>query len=325
MDETAELVSVRFLGPLSVCVSGRNVTPTAAKQRRILALLALNAGRLVTIPTLAEELWGDDPPVTSAATLQTYMLQLRKRLASASSAQCTQRLISTHHGGYLLQDACCRTDIAEFDKFARPGRAAAQSGDYRTAADLLSRALEVWRGPAFADVPPGRILEIEAISLEETRHGILERRIEADLALSRHSDLLGELRLLTARHPMSENFAGYLMIALYRSGHVGRALEEFHRLRSALRTGLGIEPSPRLQHLQQAILARDPALETENQGHPPGTADELIILASAFARRGSESLSFRPGRLCWTASRWQGQRPGPEIPPSRAARPQVCV
>jgi DNA-binding SARP family transcriptional activator len=265
MDVAAKQVTIQLLGPVAVRVRDRIVTPSAAKQRKILALLALNLGRVVTVPTLTEELWGDDPPVTSLTTLQTYILQLRKRLTSATPNHSDSRLICTHHGGYLLQEAPCQIDITEFDGLARSGRAAAESGDYRTASELLSRALEIWRGAAFADVPAGRILEIEAISLEERRLGILERRIEADLALNRHSDLLGELRLLTAKHPMNENLTGFLIMALYRSGHAGRALEEFQRLRACLRRELGIEPSHRLGQLQQAILARDPGLEAEDQ------------------------------------------------------------
>jgi DNA-binding SARP family transcriptional activator len=265
MDVAVKQVNIQLLGPVAVRAGDRLVTPTAAKQRKILALLALNLGRVVTVQMLKDELWGDDPPATSHTTLQTYILQLRKRLTSAAANHSDSRLICTHHGGYLLQEAPCRIDIAEFDSLARRGRAAAESGDHHTASELLSRALEIWRGPAFADVPAGRILEIEAISLEEKRLGIIERRIEADLALNRHSDLLGELRLLTAKHPMNENLAGFLIIALYRSGHAGRALEEFQRLRACLRGELGIEPSRRLEQLQQAILARDPALETEDQ------------------------------------------------------------
>lgn len=265
MDGTAEEVNVQLLGPLSARVSNQIVTPSAAKQRKIIALLALNAGRVVTVPTLIEELWGDNPPTTSVTTLQTYIVQLRKRLVSPLPTGSGHRLISTHHGGYLLEKGPCQTDIAEFDRFARRGRSAAESGDYRMASELLGLALELWRGPALADVPTGRVLEIEAMSLEEKRLGILERRIEADLALNRHSDLLGELRLLTAKHPMNENLAAFLMIALYRSGHAGRALEEFQRLRTVLRRELGIEPSPRLDRLQQAVLARDPGLEAEER------------------------------------------------------------
>src|SRR5215469_5060133 len=183
MDVTTGLVNVQLLGPLSVRVSNQTVTPTAAKQRKIMALLALNIGRVVTVPMLTEELWDGDPPATSVTTLQTYIVQLRKRLTSALPAHsAAQGFISTRHSGYLLQEATCQTDIAEFDAIARRGRAAAESGDYRAASELLSCALELWRGSAFADIPAGRILEIEAICLEERRLGILERRIGVDLA-----------------------------------------------------------------------------------------------------------------------------------------------
>jgi DNA-binding SARP family transcriptional activator len=112
------------------------------------------------------------------------------------------------------------------------------------------------------DVRLGRVLELEAASLEETRLGVLERRLEADLALGRHADLLGELTLLAARNPMNENFGGLLMAALYLSGHVKRALEAYQRVRIMLREELGVEPCPRLRRLQQAILSGDPALES---------------------------------------------------------------
>jgi SARP family transcriptional regulator, regulator of embCAB operon len=105
------------------------------------------------------------------------------------------------------------------------------------------------------------VLEIDAAALEERRLGALERRIEADLALGRHAELLGELTLHTARNPMNENLCAYLMTALYRAGHVGRSLQEFHRIRAVLNHELGVEPCPRLQRLQAAILSGDPALE----------------------------------------------------------------
>jgi DNA-binding SARP family transcriptional activator len=126
---------------------------------------------------------------------------------------------------------------------------------------LLGSALALWRGPAFVDVPAGPVLEAEAASLEETRLGVLERRIEADLALHRHADLLGELMMLVIRNPMNENFCALLMTALYRSGHAGRALEAFRRIRTVLRDELGVEPGSRLQRLQQVILAGDPVRE----------------------------------------------------------------
>lgn len=270
IDHEQARLRVRILGPLSAHLGQRPVAPSAAKPRQILALLALNAGRVVTVSTLVEELWGDDPPRSSATTLQTYILQLRNRMAEGSSGSREARhIISTMHSGYLLETDSAHTDVEEFARLARAGRTAAEAGDQRAAADLLGRALALWRGPALVDVPVGRILELEAISLEETRLGALERRIAADLALGRHADILGELMLLSARNPMNENFCALLMTAMYRSGYVGRALEAFRRLRTVLRGELGVEPSRRLQALQQAILSGDPVME--GQPMPAGT------------------------------------------------------
>lgn len=262
MQTVEEQVNIRVLGPFRVHLLEKQVTPTAAKQRQILALLALNAGRVVAVPTLLEEIWGDDPPISSLATLQTYISQMRNRFATAlPRGHDTQEVISTYHGGYMLRGDWFQTDVAEFERVARMGRAAAERGDYQEASETLTRALELWQGPILSDVPCGRVLELEAISLEEKRFSVLDRRIEADLALQRHSDILGDLRLLTAKHPMNENLSGFFMIALYRSGRVARALEEFRRLRAVLHSELGIDPSPKLERLQQSVLARDPSLD----------------------------------------------------------------
>lgn len=266
-------VSVQLLGPFTVSLPDLPVTPSAAKQRQILALLALNAGRVVTVSTLAEELWGDAPPRSAATTLQTYVLHLRNRLAAGPGRE----VLGTRYTGYLLDAASCRTDVAEFERLAGLGREAAEAGDQRSASGLLGSALALWRGPVLVDVPLGRVLELEAASLEATRLGVIERRIEADLALRRHADMIGELTLLAARNPMNENFCGLLMTALYRSGHAARALEEFGRLRAVLRNELGIEPCPRLQQLQQAVLSGDPALDA---GEP-------------FTRAGQDRLTVR--------------------------------
>ena len=252
-------MSVQLLGPFEAYMGQRAVTPSAAKQSQMLALLALNAGRVVTVSTLAEELWGEAPPRSSAAALQTYVLHLRNRLAAAGPGG-TREYLGTRHSGYLL-DAGCQTDVEEFGLLARSGRQAAEAGDQRAASDLLGRALALWRGPVLVDVPLGRVLELEATSLEATRFGVLERRIEADLALRRHADLVGELTMLVARNPMNENFCALLMTSLYRSGHAGRALESYRRLRTMLKDELGLEPCPRLQQLQQAVLSGDLALD----------------------------------------------------------------
>jgi SARP family transcriptional regulator, regulator of embCAB operon len=237
------LISIQLLGPLSASLGARTVTPNAAKQREILALLALNAGRIVTVSTVIEELWGDHPPRSSATTLQTYIFHLRSSLAvDTPRERVASEFLRTRHSGYQLE---CSTDVEE-------------AGDPQAVSELLGRALDLWRGPALVDVRQGRILETEAASLEETRLGVLERRIQADLALHRHGDILGELTMLAAQHPMNENFRGFLMIALYRAGHVARALDAFQQLRTILDDELGIDPSPWIRRLQQAILSGDP-------------------------------------------------------------------
>ncbi|MFE9627224.1 BTAD domain-containing putative transcriptional regulator [Streptomyces sp. NPDC006527] len=255
-------LSIGLLGSLSLHLNRTPVTASAPKQRQVLALLALNAGRVVTVPALIEELWGDRPPRSHATTLQTYVLQLRNALAAADSDRPgVRQILSTRHSGYLLEGGACRTDVEMFENRVRAGRAASERGDHRRASEELRQALQLWRGPALVDIRKGSVLEIEAVSLEESRLGALERRIESDLALGRHADLLGELTRVVARNPMNENLCAYLMIALYRAGRVGRSLEAFHQLRAVLNKELGVEPCPRLQSLQAAILSGDPALD----------------------------------------------------------------
>src|ERR1700678_4286726 len=248
-------ISIRLLGPLSASLGTPTIAPNAAKRREVLALLAVNAGRVVTVSALIEELWGDRPPRSSATTLQTYIFHLRNSLAvDMPRERVAAEFLRTRHSGYQLE---CRTDVEEFRRLARAGREAAEAGDPLAVSELLGSALDLWRGPALADIRQGRVLETETASLEETRLGVLERRIQADLALHRHGDILGELTMLAAQHPMNENFWGLLMTALYRAGHVARAMDAYQRLRTILDDELGIDPSPRMQRAHQAILSGD--------------------------------------------------------------------
>ena len=253
---------IELLGPLSVRMNQVPVMPAAAKPHQVLALLTLNAGRVVTVSTLIEELWGDRPPPSAHTTLQTYIFDLRKRLATAMGpGKDPKRVLRTTHVGYLFDAQSGQIDIDEFDRLAEAGRTAAASANYRGAAELFGHALALGRGPALVDVRKGRVLELEAMALEEGRLSVLSRRIEADLALGRHADILGELTALAARYPLDENFSAQLMTALYRTGHTARALQAFCRLRSSLVDELGIEPSAQLQRLQQAMLSRDPSID----------------------------------------------------------------
>ncbi len=146
----SDKISIQVLGSFSANLRQQIVTPTATKQRQILALLALRSGQVVTTSTLAEELWGSRLPRSFVVTLQTYIFQLRRRLAAAlPEGRDTKHFLSTRHSGYLLE---CQTDVEEFKRLARAGREAAEAGRPRTASELLSHALTLWRGPALADV-----------------------------------------------------------------------------------------------------------------------------------------------------------------------------
>ncbi|MFJ6215374.1 BTAD domain-containing putative transcriptional regulator [Streptomyces sp. NPDC092296] len=267
-------MEIAVLGPLAARQYRTSIVPTAGKPRQILALLALHAGRLVTVPTLMEEVWGGaDLPRSAATTLQTYILQLRRKITAAlagedpaSGALCAKEVLATGHGGYRLDVPADAVDVREFERLAAQGRTAHEVGDYQVASALLARALEMWRGPALVDVRVGPVLGLEVLRLEELRMSVLERRIDADLHLGRHAELLGELHVLTVRHPMQENLCAQLMLAHYRAGSAWRALDAYQRLRGALVERLGIEPSARLQQLQQAILAGEPRLDPPTAG-----------------------------------------------------------
>ena len=259
----SDKISVQVLGSFSVSLRQQIVTPTAVKQRQVLALLALRSGQVVTTSTLAEELWGSSLPRSFVVTLQTYIFQLRRRLAAAlPEGQDAKLFLSTRHSGYLLE---CQTDVEEFKRLARAGRDAAEAGDPRTASELLRHALTLWRGPALADVRLGAVLEVEAAALAQIKLGAIETRIECDLVMGRHNAVIGELISLVAEHPLNENFCGLLMRAYYHSGHTSQALDAYRRLREALNRELGLEPGPRLQRVHQSILSGE---LTANTGDP---------------------------------------------------------
>ncbi|XUL92257.1 AfsR/SARP family transcriptional regulator [Streptomyces galilaeus] len=251
-------MEIKVLGPLLVRERGTSIVPSAGKPRQILAVLALRAGRVVPAATLMEEIWGQDIPRSAATTLQTYILQLRRKIANAlgeTPARTSKEVLVTSYGGYLLRAAPDDSDLREFERQSAAGSAALEQGDAHAAAELLSRALGLWSGEALADVPVGPVLGLDLVGMEEARMRTLEQRIEADLSIGRHAGIVAELRMLVARFPMQESLVAQLMLALYRSGSTWRALESFQRLRSTLVEELGIEPSARLQELHGRMLA----------------------------------------------------------------------
>ncbi|MHA6757949.1 AfsR/SARP family transcriptional regulator [Streptacidiphilus sp. PAMC 29251] len=250
-------VQVGVLGPLSLVLHGENHTPSAPKPRQLLALLILNANRMVRATECITELWGTEPPKSAMSTLQTYVLSIRQILRSAPTDH--SRTLVTLNQGYRLDVPAQASDRLRFEDLARDGRAAA-AHDLARSSQLLGRALAQWRGPALAGLPAGLLSSAHVVELEEARQGVLEQRIETDLQLGRHRELLTELRTLAALHPTHENVQAQYMLALYRSDQRPEALGVFHRLRCRLGDSFGIEPVPRLRRLYEAIDNDDPAL-----------------------------------------------------------------
>lgn len=266
-------MEITLLGPLNAEKDGAPILPAAAKTRQIVALLALHANRVVPVSMLMEELWEDSPPRTAATTLQTYILRLRRLIAASVAGRCDAKEILVYrHGGYCLNMPDGTVDALEYDRLAAEGQRVFESGDDETAVRIFRQGLDLWRGPALADIRSGALLEIERVRLEESRLGVLERRIDAELGMGRHAELLTELTVLTARQPLHEGLYAQRMIALYRSGRPSEALAAFTKLRGRLVEDLGLDPSPRLQRLHRAMLRGDLELD-----HPQGGPGRRVL------------------------------------------------
>ncbi|WP_233521649.1 AfsR/SARP family transcriptional regulator [Streptomyces triticagri] len=259
------MLQIGLLGTLQVVHDGVHVTPSAPKVRQVLALLALRANTTVPLHQLVEELWEEHPPSSAATTLQTYIYQLRKLPGLCDphhpGAVAGARALLTTPGGYRLSIPQNSLDSQEFAELAERGRASMEGGSVAEAADLLQRALTVWRGPALSDLVLGPIVGIDTLRLEEQRYEVLEERLDADLLLGRHHRLISELTALAADNPTREGLHAKLMLSLYRAGRRPEALEVFQRMRRVLTRELGLEPCSELQRLHQQVLAGDRCLD----------------------------------------------------------------
>jgi DNA-binding SARP family transcriptional activator len=223
-----------------------------AKQRALLAVLLLHANEVVSTDRLLDELWGDEPPEARTAALRVRLSQLRKALDIEGSNP-----IVTRAPGYSIEVRPEQLDLHRFERLVE----AAGASEPREAAEQLREALGLWRGQALADFAYEPFAQAAIGRLEELRLLAVEKRIDADLALGRHAELVGELASLVAEHPLQEGLHGRLMLALYRSGRQAEALEAYQAARRVLVDELGIEPGPALQELEKTILRQDPSLE----------------------------------------------------------------
>jgi DNA-binding SARP family transcriptional activator len=239
-----------ILGPLQVRRAGAEVPLGARKQRAVLALLLLEAGRVVSTDRLIEELWQGRPPPSARVTLRSYVSRLRALLRPDAE-------VIARAGGYALEAAPLHIDARRFEQFVREGEDALARGSARTAAERLRSGLALWRGGALADVAEDGLLALESRRLEELRLSAIEARIEADLALGLHRELIGELEQLVGEHPLRERVWRQLMLGLYRCDRQADALATYARAREVLTTELGLEPGEELRSLHQAVLRQE--------------------------------------------------------------------
>jgi predicted ATPase/DNA-binding SARP family transcriptional activator len=259
----------RVLGPLEALDNGRRLNLGGPRQQAVLASLLVHADQTVALERLVDWLWDEAPPETAQKTIRVYVSRLRKLLPGGA--------IEPRAGGYTLRLDGHRFDLRQFEHDAEEGRSALAAGDHQEAADLLRQALNLWRGPALAGLG-SEALRREAGRLEELRLQTLEDRLEADLACGRHRDLVGELQALVTEQPLRQRLSAHLMLALYRSGRAGEALEVYRQTHRLLVDELGIEPGEELRALERAILRSDPALElpTIAPSNLPAQATPLV-------------------------------------------------
>jgi DNA-binding NarL/FixJ family response regulator/DNA-binding SARP family transcriptional activator len=249
-------VEYRILGPLEVVEGGEPVPLGRLKERLVLAVLLLHANEFVSRDRLIDELWGESPPPTARKAVNVFVSQLRKALTQKGVDP-----IATADGGYRIGVEADHLDVARMRQLLATARDRAAAGELEAAAELLRETLKLWRGPTLA----GLLLEShgrdEVAQLDELRLTALMDRIDCDLELGRHEEVLGELHVLVGEHPLRERLRAQLMLALYRADRQAEALDAYQQTRDVLVEELGIEPSSALQRLQKEILSQDPALE----------------------------------------------------------------
>ncbi len=258
----------RILGPLEARQAGRLLSLGGPKQRALLAVLLLHANRVVTSERLIELIWGEDAPETVGATLQVTVSNLRKVLEPDHERGSTYEVLISQPAGYLLNLSAEQLDSARFEALATAGKQALLAGNPQAAADTLREALALWRGQALADFPDERFALAESRRLDEMMLQAFEDRIEADLALGRHGEMVAALESLLVKHPLRERLCGQLMLALYRSGRQAEASDVYYKTRDALVEQQGMDPGTELQNLLKAILNHHPSLDLRQMPAP---------------------------------------------------------
>ena len=270
------LLELGVLGPVRAVRDGRELGLGGPKPRAVLALLLVDAGRVVPAEYLAEVLWQGAPPPGAAKTLRSYISRLRPLLDPEAA-------LVARGGGYAIRVDPDRVDAARFERLVGTGQDALGRGEAAVAADRFGEALALWRGRALADVAEVEPLALEAARLEELRLVAVEGRAEAGIELGQHAEVVGELERLVAEFPVRERLWRLLVLALYRAERQADALAAYRRARAVLAEELGIEPGPELRQLEEAVLRQEvppPVTAAGTRGLPRDVA--------SFTGRGAE-------------------------------------
>ena len=269
---------VRLLGPVQVVRAGGEVALGGPRPRAVLALLVLEAGRVVPAGRLIEEAWRGGPPRGAATTLRSYVSRLRGVLAPDAA-------LVARGGGYVLGVDPGAVDAVRFERLAASGQAVLSRGEAAAAAGYFRQALGLWRGRALADVGEVEPLAREAARLEDLRLVAVEGRIEADIELGLQAEVIGELEGLAGEYPLRERLWRLLVLALYRAGRQADALAAYRRARDLLAAELGLEPGQELRRLEQAVLRQEvPAAPPPRQHNLPAPLTSFLGREQDLAR-----------------------------------------
>lgn len=248
------MLQFRILGPLEVMNGDRSCAPTAPRTLATLALLIVRANHVVALETLIKELWNHHPPRSGATTAQTYVYQLRRLIDEETEGGTAKNVLVTRAPGYTLLVEPDQIDLVRFQRLTADAHGLLAADRPDLASEKLCRALDLWSGAPLANVDAGPVLEGHVAALEEQRMQALNLRIEADLRLGRHHQMVAELRSLIVEHPYNEWYHSLLVFTLGRVGRRHDALQAYARTRQVLSEDLGLSPSNELRRIQEAVL-----------------------------------------------------------------------
>ncbi|MFQ6326905.1 BTAD domain-containing putative transcriptional regulator [Nocardia sp. CWNU-33] len=291
---TRPRVDIRILGPVHLFVDAQELAVGGPRPSAVLAVLTINRRRVVPMEVLANAVWDWNPPEEYANGLHVFVARLRRSLGSAG---VDRKILRTVTPGYRLDISDAECDVGRFESAREAGRKAAESGAPANAAAHFRLALDQWNGAALANLRANRYADDFSTAMKEERLATVSDRISADLRCGKASDVVGELRTLTAEHPLREQLWGQLITALYLSGQQAEALRACRRVREILTDELGIDPSSLLVRLEQQVLRQEPmVLGTDGTAKMKATTMMSTVAEIARTIR-SGRLRFDDGRI----------------------------